>query len=262
MTIQELIVKQKIAVTLDPNSGASVVPIFNYVPYSKAGYRLIDEYLEVGDLKAVSWIYSLPPVPFPVFELEDTESKQLLTAINLEWKSSRIQLDVMCQIDGTLNWQRISAYSLLNADPYPYREYSLGNHFLGNNSMIGLQIRNVGFGLLQNSTKGQDKVVVYGNLTRRIIIEKLVDTSVKISNNITTIAAKIINSNPSRKGVTLFNSSDRNIFIDTVPGVTVSSYLLKLKPGDYWESPVPLYTGAYYGIVASGSTAIDIREFI
>ena len=168
MTIQELAVKQKVTVTLDPNSGSSVVPIFNYVPYSKAGYRLIDEYLEIEDLKATSWIYSLPPVPFPVFELEDSESKQLLTAINLEWKSPRIQLDIMVNIDGTLSWQRISAYSLLNSDPYPYREYSLGNHFLGNNSMLGLQIRNVGEGLLQNSVKGQDKVTAFGNLTRHI----------------------------------------------------------------------------------------------
>ncbi|MBW4425321.1 MAG: hypothetical protein KME50_12945 [Nostoc desertorum CM1-VF14] len=262
MTIQELTVKQKIAITLDPNSGASAIPIFNYVPYSKAGYRLIDEYLEVEDLKAVSWIYSLPSVPFPVFELEDSESKQLLTAINLEWKSNRIQLDIVVNINNSLNWQRIAAYSLLNSDPYPYREYSLGNHSLGNNSMLGLQIRNVGFGLLQNSVKGQDKVTAYANLTRHITIEKLIDISVKIANNITTIASTIVNTNPNRKGITFFNSSNKNIFIDTVSGVSTNSYSVKLEPDDYYEAPSPLYTGAYYGIVAEGSTAIDIREYL
>ncbi|WP_229451788.1 hypothetical protein [Nostoc sp. CHAB 5715] len=254
--------KQKLCVTLDPNSGQSVIPIFNYIPYAKAGYRLVDEYLEIENLKAVAWIYSLPPVEFPVFELEDTESKQLLTAINLEWKSARIQLDVMCQIDGTLNWQRIAAYSLLNSDPYPYREYSLGSHALGNNSMIGLQIRNVGYGLLQNSVKGQDKLTAYADLKRIITIEKLIDTSVKIANNITTIAATIVNSNPNRKGITFFNSSNKNIFIDSVSGVSVTSYSVKMEPGDYYEAPNPLYTGAYYGIVENGSTAIDIREFL
>jgi hypothetical protein len=262
MAIQKLTVKQKVTVTLDPNSGANVVPIFNYVPYSKAGYRLIDEYLEVEDLKAVSWIYSLPPVPFPVFELEDTESKQLLTAINLEWKSDRIQLDIVVNIDNTLRWQRIAAFSLLNSDPYPYREYSLGNHSLGNNSMLGLQIRNVGFGSLQNSVRGQDKVTAYANLTRHITIEKLVDTSIKIANNITTIASTIVNSNPNRKGITFFNSSNKNVFIDTVSSVTTSSYSVKLEPDDYYEAPSPIYTGAYYGIVSDGSTAIDIREYL
>lgn len=181
MSINTLIIKQKSCVTLDANSSANVVPIFEYVPYAKAGYELIDEYLEIENLKAVSWIYSLSPVPFPVFELEDTESKQLLTAINLEWQSPRIQLDVVCQIDNTLNWQRIAAYSLLNSDPYPYREYLLGNHTLGNNSMIGLQIKNVGFGLLQNSVKGQDKVVVYANVRRHIIINEPIPQPVIIN---------------------------------------------------------------------------------
>ncbi|WP_138500910.1 hypothetical protein [Nostoc sp. PA-18-2419] len=260
--LEKLTIKQKIAVTLDHNSGTNVVPIFNYVPYSKSGYRLIDEYLEINNLKAVSWIYNLTPVAFPVFELDDSESKQLLTAINLEWNSPRIQLDVVCQIGNAQDWQRIAAYSLLNPDPYPYREYSLGDHSLGNNAMIGLQIRDANYGLLQSTTAGEDKVVAFCDLTRQITIEKLVDTSVKIANNITTIAATIINTNANRKGLTLFNSSDKNVFIDSVSSVSTSSYLVKLEPGDYWESPAPIYTGAYYSIVDSGSTAIDIREFV
>lgn len=262
MAFETFTIKNKLCITLDPNSGSTVKPLLTYAPYSKSGYRLISEYLEIKDLKAVSWIYSLPPVVFPVFELEDTESKQLLTAINLEWKSPRIQLDVMVDIDNTLSWQRIAAYSLLNPSPYPYREYSLGNHTLGDNAMIGLQIRSVGFGLLQNGVNGQDKVTAYADLSRQITIERLIDTSAKIANIITPIAATIVNSNSNRKGLTLFNSSDKNIFIDTVATVNVISYMVKLEPGDYYESPSPLYTGAYYAVVTSDSTAIDIREFV
>ncbi|MBW4678404.1 MAG: hypothetical protein KME52_31830 [Desmonostoc geniculatum HA4340-LM1] len=220
------------------------------------------EYLEIENLKAVSWVYSLAEVEFPVFELEDTESKQLLTAINLEWKSPRIQMDVVIDIGNTLSWQRVAAYSLLNSSPYPYREYSLGNHTLGDNCMIGLQIRNVGFGLLQNGTGGQDKVTAFADLKRVITIEKIVDTSVKIANNITTIPSTIVNTNINRKGLTFFNSSDKNIFIDTVNTVSASSHMVKLEPGDYYESPAPIYTGNYYAVVASGSSAIDIREFV
>lgn len=257
MALESLTIKEKLCITLDSTSASIVVPILNYVPYAKSGYRLIDEYLEINDLKAVSWIYSLTPVAFPVFELEDTESKQLLAAINLEWQSPRFRLDIMIKIDNQA-WQRIHAFSLLNPSPYPYREYSLGSHTLGNNAMIGLKITDAGYGLLT----GQDKVTCYSDLTRIITIEKLVDTSIKIANNITTIAATVINSNSDRKGLTLFNSSSINVFIDSSPGVTATSYLVKLEPGDYWESPTPLYVGAYYAIVASGSTAIDIREFV
>jgi hypothetical protein len=261
MSFETFEIKSKVCITLNPDSGSSVKPLLVYVPYSKSGYRLINEYLEIENLKAVSWIYSIPEVEFPVFELEDTESKQLLTAINLEWKSPRIQMDVVVSLDSNTTWQRIAAYSLLNPNPYPYREYELGNHTLGDNSMLGIQIRNVGFGLLQNGSAGQDRVTVFADLKRVITIEKAVDTSSKIVNNITTASATIVNSNINRKALTLFNSSEKIVYVDTVNTLTTSSYLVKLNPGDYYESPATLYTGAYYGIVTSGSTAIDIREF-
>ena len=258
MTLEKLTIKQKLCVTLDSTSGSNIVPIFNYVPYTKTGYRLIDEYLEIENLKAVSWISSLAAIVFPVFEVEDSESKQLLTAINLEWKSDRIQLDVMCKIDN-LAWQKLQAFSLLNADPYPYREYSLGNHPLGNNAMLGLQITDVGFGLL----KAQDKITAIGDLTRQITLEKLsVDTSIKIPNNFTTTASIIINSNLSRKGLIISNSSDKTVFLDSNLNMSITSYLVEIEPSDYWEAPDPIYTGAYYGIVAADSAVIDIREFV
>lgn len=261
MAFETFTIKSKVCVTLDPNTGSTVKPLLTYVPYSKSGYRLINEYLEINNLKAVSWIYSLPAVKFPVFELEDSESKQALAAVNLEWNSPRIQMDLVIDINNTASWQRIAAYSLLNPSPYPYREYSLGDHTLGDNAMIGLQIRSVGSGLLQNSVGGQDKVTAYADLTRQITIERLVDNSSKIANNITTIAATIVNSNPNRKGLTFFNSSEKNVYLDTVNTVSSSSYMVQLEPGDYQEAPSPMYTGAYYAVVASGSTAIDIREF-
>lgn len=251
-------IKQKICITLDQSSGANVVPIFNYIPYTKAGYRLINEYLEVNDLKAVTWIYSLLAVDFPIFQLTDSESVQTLAAINLEWQSPRIELDVVIAIDNSLQWQRIAAYSVLNPDPYPYREYSLGNHTLGDNAMLGFQIRDVGFGLL---TGAQDKVTIYADLKRIITIEKLIDNSQKITNVISDIAATIVNSNVNRKGLTFCNTSTIKVFVDTASTVSISSHLVELEPGDYWEPPIQSYTGAYYGIVTTGSTAIDIREF-
>ncbi|MEH2381136.1 MAG: hypothetical protein V7K27_19990 [Nostoc sp.] len=166
--LEQLTRKEKLCVTIDSLSGSNIVPIFNYIPYTKAGYTIVDEYLEINDLKAVGWIYSLAAITFPVFELEDTESKKLLAAINLEWKSARIQLDILCKTDNLSTWQKLQAFSLLNADPYPYREYLLGNHTLGDNGMIAAQITDVGYGLLN----GQDKVTIFGELTRQITINQ------------------------------------------------------------------------------------------
>lgn len=264
MAFETFSTKTKACITLDPNTGSTVKPLFVFTPFTKAGYRLVHEYVEVENLRAVSWIYSLPEVEFPVFELEDTESKQLLTAINLEWKSPRIQMDVVIDINNSLNWQRIAAYSLLNSSPYPYREYSLGNHTLGNNSMIGLQIRNAGYGLLANGNNGQDKVTAYADIIRTVTVEKIVDTSVKIANNITQIASTIVNANPDRKALTFFNNSPTQapIFIDTNSNVDAGMYMIRLNPGDYYEAPSPVYTGAYWAAVQYGSTSIEVREFI
>ncbi|UYD38982.1 hypothetical protein [Tolypothrix sp. PCC 7601] len=257
MAIETFKVKSKIAVTLDIDSNNTVIPLFTYIPYAKSGYRVISEYLEIENLKLTTWITSLPAVEFPTFSIEASESEQLLQALNVEWGSDRIQLNVMLQINSE-DWQKISAYSLLNRSPYPYGEYDLGNHNLGDNSMLGLQIYDVGYGLLA----GSDKVSAYGDLIRTIALEELSDDSVKIANTINTTASIIINSNANRKGLIIFNSSTKDIYIDTVSTVSVTSYIIHLSPGGYYESPLPIYKGAYYAVITSGSTAIDIREFI
>lgn len=262
MTTSNIVVKQKLAVTLDKNSLSNIIPLFTYTPYSKSGYRLLDEYLEVANLQAISWIYNIDEVEFPVFEVEDSESKQLITVINLEWNSPRIQLDIMLSIDNLTTWHLIGSYSLLNQSPYPFREYELGNHALGTNGMIGFKIVDVGDGILQETLQGKDKVTIFGDLTRNIFIQELIDTSNRIVNNITNIASVIVNQNPNRRNIVFFNNSTLTIYIDTVPTVSTTSYLSKLLPGAYYEAPSPIYTGIYYGRTASGSTAIEIREYL
>ncbi|WP_445628419.1 hypothetical protein [Nostoc sp. DSM 114167] len=255
-------IKSKAVITLDANSGSSVVPIFQYSPFTKAGYRTINEYFEINNLKAVAFIYNTDAVPFPVFELEDTESKQLLTAINLEWKSERIQMDVVLTTNSGTNWHRIAAYSLLNASPYPYREYSLGDHTLGDNAMLGIQMRSVGYGLLQNGNLGSDRVTVFADLVRVVTVERIADTAQRVTNNITTTPSIIVNSNVNRKVLSFFNSSNQNVYIDNVSTVSTTSHMLELEPKEYYEVPEPMYTGSYYAVVASGSTSIEIREAV
>lgn len=262
MSTHNITVKQKLAVTLDSNSGSNIIPLFTYTPYSKSGYRLIDEYLEITEIKAISWIYNIEQVEFPIFQVEDSESMRLFTAINLEWNSPRIQLDIMLNIDNSPTWHNIASYSLLNQNPYPFREYDFGNHALGSNAIIGFKIVNVGDGILQSTIEGNDRVVISADLTRQIFLQELIDTSNKILNNFTTTAASVVAANPYRKGITFFNNSALTIYLDTVPTVSTTTYLIRLLPNAYYEAPKPLYSGVYYGRTATGSTAIEIREFL
>jgi hypothetical protein len=254
--MEHLKIVSKFAKTINSASENTPQLLSDFTPYSRAGYRVIHEAASIEGLKAISYISSFAAAEFPVFGIEASESERFFAALNVEWSSERCQMNVLIKIGEVFN--KISVQSLLNPSPYPFREYDLGSFSLGDNSNLYIQIENVGYGLLT----GSDNVVFHGTLVRDIAIEKLVDTSVKIANSISTTAATIINANPSRIGVTFFNSSQIDVYIDTVSSVSTTSYMVKLEPDDYYEAPAPIYTGNYYAVVEAGTTAIDIREYV
>ncbi|MEH1821936.1 MAG: hypothetical protein V7L31_23125 [Nostoc sp.] len=252
---------RKVAVTLNADSGASITPLFTYTPFSLSGYRVIDGNLILNNIQAIAYIYSLPQVEFPVFDLTESDSQQLLTAINLEWSGQRIQLDGLVRVGSGGTYQRITSNSLTNPHPYPYKSFTIDNQVLGNEDMLAFQIRNAGFGLLQTGAGGSDTVTISADLTTTITVEEVPAVPNIISNIITTTASQLVAGNSNRKNITFFNSSTSTVFVDTVNTVSTSSYTVALSPGDYYEAPPPIYTGAYYAVVASGSTSINIREY-
>lgn len=252
---------QKCAVTLNANTGTNITPLFTYTPFTLSGYRVINENLSLSNLQAIAYIYSQPTVPFPVFDLTDSDSQQLLTAINLEWQNARIQMDTLVRVGLTGTYQRINSYSLTNPNPYPYKQFTLDNMLLGSGDMLAVQIKNVGYGLLQNAVGGSDVVTVSADLTTTITIEETVDNASVIANDITTTAGTVVNANVNRKGLTFFNNSTQTVYLGTTSSVSTTSYAIALGVGDYYESPAPIYTGVWYAVVASGSTAINIQEY-
>lgn len=259
--IENFSITSKVAVTLDANSGSTIHPLFTYTPYTLNGYRVINESLVLSNINAIGYIYSLPVVEFPTFALDASDSEQLLTAINLEWQGHRIQLDALIQVGIGNVYKRIKSYSLTNPAPYPYKEFTLDEQRLGNDCMLGLQIRNVGYGLLQNGSSGSDVITVSADLTRNLVIEGASTNGNKIDNTITTTASAIVNNNTSRNGISFFNNSSEVVYVDTIPSVSSSSYSVLLNPGDYYEAPSPVYTGQYWAVISSGSASINIREF-
>lgn len=254
--MEHLKIVSKFAKTINSTSGNTPQLLSDFTPYARAGYRVIHEAATVEGLRAISYISSFAAAEFPVFGIEASESERFFAALNLEWSSERCQMNVLIEIED--NYNKISVQSLLNPSPYPFREYDLGDFSLGNNSHLYIQIQDVGYGLLT----GSDNVVFHGNIVRDITIEQLADTSIKIANSISTTAATIVNANSNRIGITFFNSSEVDVYIDTVLSVSTTSYMVKLSPDDYYEAPAPMYTGAYYAVTELGTTAIDIREYV
>lgn len=107
----------------------------------------------IKNLRAFALIRSLPEAALPNFTLEDSETDKLYKTLDIEWRSARKQLTLHISNGG--DWTKVGSISLLNPSGYPYRIYNLMDVFtdslaieLGDNGSVGIQVENVGFGLL------------------------------------------------------------------------------------------------------------------
>lgn len=77
-----------------------------------------------------------------------------------------------------------------------------------------------------------------------------------------TAAQVLVLANPDRKGLTLWNDSLGNVYVEfgsVAP--TTTEYTVKIAPGGYYELPY-LYTGQIQGLWdAAGGTGVLVREF-
>lgn len=164
---------------------------------------------------------------------------------------------------------KIADAYLFNQRPYYYLDLinyftSAGTFDVAPDAIIACQVVDVGYGLLQ----GNDRVMLLGCVVEEspysevAPITEIPILSRNIANNITDTGAVIVNSNIKRKGITFFNSSIQDVYLDTVNTVSINSYLIKLVPGAYYEAPNPVYTGSYYAVSIESNTSIDIREFV
>jgi hypothetical protein len=256
--IENIKIKERVGQKIGSNEGLVPVPLMEtIVPYSKPGYRIVNETFKLEDLILRSFIYSLPQLEFPQFEITDSESEIQLQTLEFEWKSPRYHVHILekSNIPG-LEWLRIETLSILNSSPMPYREFNLQDRELGHDGMIAFQVHNVGWGVLQ----GSDNIVVVGNLERNIYLEKYsegIKTDVALSRN--TIQ-QVISENQNRTGFTLFNDSANNIFIDIIDTVSLSSFLTKIPPQSYYESPTNIAKNNIWA-TADGTSSLLVREF-
>ncbi len=77
-----------------------------------------------------------------------------------------------------------------------------------------------------------------------------------------TVAQILVASNAARKGLTLWNNSTGNVFIELGAAPTALAYSVRLSPGGYYELPYH-YTGEIQGLWdAAGGTGVLVREFV
>jgi hypothetical protein len=138
------------------------------------GYTIVSYNCFLKNLKAFVQINSLDEVALPLFSPRDTETDRLMKVIDLEWNNPRKQMNVFTGIKTDNKWQQIGSISLINNYGYPFKIYNLMDLFtdtlaleLGDNGKIGVQIENVGYGLLEIS----DSVTIHGSYVEEIFVK-------------------------------------------------------------------------------------------
>ncbi len=166
-----------IAVPLSAASGENIVTVYENSGLTigsevTPGYTVVSHNCFIKNLKAFSQINSLPEIALPNFELTDSETTKLYKTLNVEWQSARKQLNLFIGIGN--NWSQVGSTSILNPSGYPSRVYSLLDLFtdnlyfeLGENGKIGVQVQDVGHGLLS----GNDSIVIHGSYVEEIFVE-------------------------------------------------------------------------------------------
>lgn len=133
----------------------------------------------IKNLRAFALINSLAEISLPNFTLDDSETDKLYKTLNTEWNSARKQITLYISNQLITNpngqgWFKVGSLSLLNPSGYPYRVYNLMDLFtdnlaieLGDNGKIGVQIEDVGYGLLSAT----DEVTIHGSYIEEIFVQ-------------------------------------------------------------------------------------------
>lgn len=244
------------------NQNSRIILFDNIAPSSLSNAISINGFLK--NLKGYSNITSLAEAGLPNILLEDTDQDRLIKAMNIEWGSERIQLDLEVSADG-LNFIKIGAISLINQMGYPYRNYSLLDFFtdglaaeIGTNSQIACSIKDVGFGKLTSA----DELTIYGSVTQEIVMNTgTVEIAIPVTVSLPAITAtKIIDANLNRKGLVVFNDSTSKIYLGFNDAIDAINYSIPLSTGKGYEFPQPIYTGDVYAYCSSAINLL-VTEF-
>lgn len=168
-----------ITLSLNSSSGTDIVTIYQNTDLVSGNeflstYKIVSFNSFIKNLKVYASIKSLAEAKLPDFKLGDSATQKVQKVLDIEWKSARKQLNVYIASNANSNWEQVGSITLLNPSGYAFRIYNLMDLFtdnlaleLGENSRIGIQVQDVGYGLLE----ANDKVTVHGSYIEEIILQ-------------------------------------------------------------------------------------------
>lgn len=256
MSISTISQVRPIVLHLNSSTTADVIPIFEDEPFIIENGSVLSENIFIKNLKAHTKISSLAPSPLPDIGIEDSATQATYKALDIEWASPRKQLNLLISA-GDNQWFPIGSISLLNPMGYPYRIHNLMDLYtdnlaieLGLNGRLGVQLQNVGTGLLT----GNDEVTIHGSYLKEIIIDDSPqsithseDFSVSVQGNDSVVLA----ANPNRKYVILINNSIHQIYLNLGENSQAGQGIILKPEGGSYE----FYTSIikYKGVITAST---------
>lgn len=259
-----------IAKKIDSTSPTGIIPL---ITTSTAGITGTGQILSVNafikNLKAYAQIKSLAPVNLPNISIEDSETERLYKVLDVEWQSPRYQLNLYIS-DNATDWHLTGGISLLNPSGYPYRVYNLMDLYtdnlaieLGENGRVGVQVQDVGYGLL----KTNDLITVHGSYILEITTDDTnsyinpITNSQSINQAVNQQSKVVVPAAPSRKYVLLTNIGSSLVYLNFDQTAFVNQGI-PLQPGGAFDFSIndAAYLGDISAISIGSSQLLGIQS--
>lgn len=210
-------------------------------------------------------INSISEADMPNLDADASRTQRLVALRDMEWKAPRKQISFFLKT-ARVDWQPLFDVSLLNR--LPYYQVNLLPYFTDNISfdtsndcLIGAQITDAGYGLLE----GTDRVTIYGSVREEITTlptdSPTISFATPYSWAISSTSQVILPANPNRQQVTLVNRSlTEDCFINYGDVAQLNKGITLMRGGGSYEINLTnLYRGAISAIAASSLSLTGIE---
>jgi hypothetical protein len=166
-----------ISVVYNPSQGQNIITVLDNNPNAarlKYGLKGIRGWCNamMDEIRVYSSIQSLPQIPLPDFNDEDSESERLTKAQSFEWNTARFELAIFKKAANSNQWAEFGVAALKNAGGFRYRIHrildlatdNIGVR-VGEFGQIGVQVRAVGFDL----PKAADRISITGHWVQEFV---------------------------------------------------------------------------------------------
>lgn len=246
---------------LNRDSGTDILTVYEpgYVsPHDLVGSTRFYGY--ITDIRCRVYMDALPEVELPEIQIGDSRTKRITAVRDMEWTSPRKQMNLLLRDSKSGGWVNIASISLLKRPPYyqvNLMQFLSDNvaFAMANDSALGVQIENVGYGLLI----ANDEVTIWGSVKEELSVlpqnEKIVTHTQSHAWNITEDSSVLLASNTDRLLATFVNIGGSNAYLNfNTDAISGRGITLMPGGGSYEINITNPFKGSISAITAQGET--------